>query len=457
MRSHTTFLATACTAAMLGALLPAQARLYANAANTAFEGDAKSWKTANYDLQTVLSAATSGTEVWVAKGTYLGGFVVPAGVKLFGGFEAGDTRLSQRRPSVNVTILDGQDKQRVLSCGNGSLVDGVVIQRGRAGGNGGGGMLLEGTSTTVRDCIFRNNNITAGRGSALHVNVDGNNNPANVFLLNTIFAANGTGTNVGHVIDFTSSKGTVLHIVVDGNYENGLHFQLGSTVAIYNSCFSNNSGRGICHISANDAPTLENNLLWNNQKGLYHYRGTDYKDIKDVNALAYAKNNVSADPKFVGSGNYSPTPQSPLIDAGRNVAGLPLLDALGNSRNLDAKLVGTWAPDIGAIEFTNARLDYTGNLTPGGKINLALGGTAQLSSILGVAAKPSAGVFLPGLGTFLLDTTGPVLYLGWTPVGTTTTLGIPQSTPVGLEAVVQAFGFNAKAGNLTNALDLRVR
>lgn len=457
MRSLTTTVAALCTAALLSSLIPAQQRLYANAANTAFEGDAKSWKTANYDLQTVLTMATSGTEVWVAKGTYYGGFTVPAGVKVYGGFEVGDTRLSQRQPTVNATILDGQDKQRVLAAGNGALVDGVIVQRGRAAGTGGGGLLVQGVSVTARTCIFRSNNISAGRGSAIHVAPDANNNGGNLWLENAVVTGNGTATQIGHVIDFTTSKGTVMHITVDSNHENGLHFHLGSAVAIYNSCFSNNTGRGICHISSNDTPTLENNLFWNNTKGHYHYVGKDYTAINDVNALAYAKNNISADPRFVGSGNYSPQSSSPLIDAGREVAGMPLLDGMGNSRNLDGALVVSWAPDIGVIEFTNARLNYTGNLTPGGKINLALTGTAQLSSILGIALKPSPGTFIPGFGTFLLDTTAPVIYLGWAPVGTTTPISIPTGTPLGVETVVQAFGFNTKAGNLTNALDLRIR
>ncbi len=455
MRFFTTILAVGCVAA-LSPLVSAQ-RIYVDV-GIANAGDGKSWKTAYKGLRPALQAATRGTEVWLAKGTYVGTpYAIPAGVKVFGGFESGDTRLSQRYPIVNVTILDGQDRQRVLTAGNGAVIDGVIVQRGRAKGQGGGGMLVVGTSPTVRNCIFRNNNITAGRGSALHTTTDSNNVAGNVRLQNTIFVGNGTGTSVGHVIDFTSSRGTLINITVDSNHENGLHFQLGSSVAIYNSCFSNNTGRGICHISANDTPTLENNLFWNNTKGLYHYRGKDYKTIKDVNALTYAKNNITGDPKFVGSGNYSPLPLSPLIDAGRELAGLPLTDSMGNSRNLDGALVGTWAPDIGAIEFTNARLDYTGTLTPGGKVNLALSGTAKLSSILGIATKASAGTFIPGFGTFLLDTTGPVIYLGWAPVGTTTPIAIPKGTPVGIATVVQAFSFNTKAGNLTNALGLRIR
>ncbi|MHC4899092.1 MAG: hypothetical protein ACYTGW_18520, partial [Planctomycetota bacterium] len=68
MRVLAKIAAVGCIAAALSPLAHAQ-RLYVNAANTSFEGDAKSWKTANYDLQTVLKMATNGTEVWVAKGT----------------------------------------------------------------------------------------------------------------------------------------------------------------------------------------------------------------------------------------------------------------------------------------------------------------------------------------------------------------------------------------------------
>jgi hypothetical protein len=51
--------------------------------------------------------------------------------------------------------------------------------------------------------------------------------------------------------------------------------------------------------------------------------------------------------------------------------------------------------------------------------------------------------------------TSPVLYLGW-PIGNIE-ITIPKATPLGTTAVLQAFGFNTKAGNLTNILDLRIR
>ena len=147
MRLFTTIVAVSCIAA-LSPLVSAQ-RIYVDV-GVANAGKGKSWKTAYKGLRPALQNATSGTEIWMAKGTYAGApYAVPARVKVFGGFESGDTQFSQRYPIVNVTILDGQDQNRVLTAGNGAVIDGVIVQRGRAKGQGGGGMLVVGKSPTL--------------------------------------------------------------------------------------------------------------------------------------------------------------------------------------------------------------------------------------------------------------------------------------------------------------------
>src|SRR5262245_7646513 len=75
-----------------------------------------SWSQAYLSLQTALGAAVSGDEIWVANGTYLPtattdrtiSFVVPNGVKLFGGFAGAgvnESSLAQRDIVANKTIL----------------------------------------------------------------------------------------------------------------------------------------------------------------------------------------------------------------------------------------------------------------------------------------------------------------------------------------------------------------
>ncbi len=123
-------------AVMLSTSVEAQRR-YVDASSPS-GGDGDSWSTAFHRLQDALAAAGPGAEVWVAEGTYQGGFSVPAGVQLRGGFRSGDTRESQRDPVAQPTILDGGDTQRVLTLGDKCLGDGFDVRNGRAGFPGGG-------------------------------------------------------------------------------------------------------------------------------------------------------------------------------------------------------------------------------------------------------------------------------------------------------------------------------
>src|SRR6185436_13682174 len=66
--------------------------IYVSATATG-SGDGHDWANAFSNLGKALAAATAGTEVWVAAGTYKPGatatasFAVPADVPLYGGFE----------------------------------------------------------------------------------------------------------------------------------------------------------------------------------------------------------------------------------------------------------------------------------------------------------------------------------------------------------------------------------
>ena len=113
-------------AVMLSTSVVAQRR-YVDASSPS-GGDGDSWSTAFDRLQDALAAAGPGAEIWVAEGTYQGGFSVPAGVQLRGGFRSGDTRESQRDPVAHRTILDGGGTQRGLGLGDKCLVDGFEWQ-----------------------------------------------------------------------------------------------------------------------------------------------------------------------------------------------------------------------------------------------------------------------------------------------------------------------------------------
>ena len=99
--------------------------------------------------------------------------------------------------------------------------------------------------------------------------------------------------------------------------------------------------------------SLQNNDLYAPAGGpsatslvLYHHGTTDATTAAQVNAIALADGNISADPEFASYPNdLHLTGQSPCIDQGTS-ASAPASDFDGNARPVGA------GPDIGAYEFT---------------------------------------------------------------------------------------------------------
>ncbi len=161
-----------------------------------------SWEDAFTLLQDALTAATSGTEIWVASGTYLPSttgdrtefFEPQNGVSLYGGFDGTESSFGQRDWTTNLTILsgdlngddevvvsndpttinilnNGENSYHVLRAPNktGVLsIDGFIIQNGNANNvnspnNTGGGFVFSVSEeaptlrVNIRNTIFKNN------------------------------------------------------------------------------------------------------------------------------------------------------------------------------------------------------------------------------------------------------------------------------------------------------------
>jgi hypothetical protein len=181
--------------------LCAQSRHYVNWA-AAGANDGSSWADAFTDLQSALSAAQAGDEVWVAQGTYLPtsgtdravSFEPRSGVRLYGGFAGWEADLSQRDWQANATVLSGDigaagdstdnsltvvylhqpDSLTVLDgftvCfGVADYVDGALGARHRA--VCGGGLYVEGggweAMANVRNCRFWRNTAQSFGGGVM--------------------------------------------------------------------------------------------------------------------------------------------------------------------------------------------------------------------------------------------------------------------------------------------------
>lgn len=167
-------------------------RIYVNQ-NATGANTGTSWVNAYTDLQTALTAAQDGFEIWVAEGTYKpaapGGaststFLLNKTLSLYGGFAGTECYFSERdivaHPSVLSGDLNGNDVdddfsaatrsdnvQHVLTISAaatlGTEVDGFTIQGGQADGGAspnGGGIHCQG-APDIRRCIFRQNMCTS--------------------------------------------------------------------------------------------------------------------------------------------------------------------------------------------------------------------------------------------------------------------------------------------------------
>ena len=135
-------------------------RIYVSTAGNTF-AEGTSWENPTSDLNAALAHSSKGDTVWVAVGTYYGGFLMPEGVTVMGGFLGNETDASQRRLplfSTEQSILNGKQQYRVLEqpkdYQTATTWDGFVITQGI--GQQGAGVLLR-RNGTLRNCIIREN------------------------------------------------------------------------------------------------------------------------------------------------------------------------------------------------------------------------------------------------------------------------------------------------------------
>ena len=162
-------------------------------------GDCSDWANA-CTLQTALTGATSGDEIWVEAGAHHPGtnrtdtFTLKNGVAVYGGFAGTETGREQRDWQAHVTILSGDidnndnntdgnfiaetsadiqgaNAYHVVAGGstnNTAVLDGFVITAGQANGiaphDAGGGMYNQDASPRLTNLIFSGNKADGGGG-----------------------------------------------------------------------------------------------------------------------------------------------------------------------------------------------------------------------------------------------------------------------------------------------------
>ncbi len=191
-------------------------------------GTGLNWEDAYSDLQDALAVCAYGDEIWVAEGTYYPtsgtdeevSFVLPVGIKLYGGFSGEEEFLEERDLDAHPTVLSGdiglpdfmEDNSKTImyieNPDSNNLLNGLVFRDGYADGESGssvfsdvaGGAIFCYRSDTsevfkldLRHCSFENN-WANNRGGALLVKGDYYEVPMDVFIQDCFFEGNGVDT-----------------------------------------------------------------------------------------------------------------------------------------------------------------------------------------------------------------------------------------------------------------------
>jgi predicted outer membrane repeat protein len=308
-------------ALILSPVSPARAADVRYAAPVAVgSGNCSSWANA-CTLQTALSGAASGDEIWVKKGVHYPGaagnrtatFTLKNDVALYGGFAGTETLLSQRAWQTNLTILSGDIDQNDINndhnniaetwndiqgnnayhivtgggTNNTAVLDGFVITAGQANGNlfpynAGGGMYNYQSSPALTNVTFSGNSAGDGGGGGMYnyqsspalTDVTFSGNSANYgggmyddssspALKNVTFSGNSAGSVGGGMYNYGSSP-TLTNVIFNTNtatsaYGGGMSNGYNSNPKLTNVTFSNNSSPdGGGIFSWSSSPTLTN-------------------------------------------------------------------------------------------------------------------------------------------------------------------------------------------------------
>ncbi len=384
-----------------GALVHA-GTIFVNASATG-ANNGSSWANAYTTLPLALSAAASGSEIWVAAATYKPtattdrtvSFVLKNGVGVYGGFAGTETLRTQRDPAAHVTILSGDigvaadfsdNSYHVVTSDSTvtvtGVLDGFTVTGGNANGDPGssqdrgGGMWVNMGSPTIAHCVFTGN-AAAERGGGIRTTtaspvIDGcvftSNSGAtggggvcagtgsSFTVRNSVFRGNSTVSTAGGGLEATAGV-TAVNCVFQGNSGNGVYFFQDGAVA--DSTVTGSESYGVALI---ESGTIVNSILWGDSiDEIFIGSGTISVSYSDVGGSGFGgPGNKNADPLFrnPGANDLRLGTGSPAVDAGSNssVPGGTTTDIAGLPRFFDDPAVadtgaGT-APivDMGAYE-----------------------------------------------------------------------------------------------------------
>ena len=361
-------------------------------------GDCTGWTNA-CTLQTALSGADSGQEIWVATGTYKptdvtdrnATFQLKDGVAVYGGFpNTGTPTLDDRNPATNLTILSGDistvgtatdNSYHVVTGASNATLDGFTITGGYANGSAtnsyGGGIY----NNSISNATFSNLEISGNYASGTGGGVD--NHLSTVTFTNVTVANNSTpsGSYGGGGMFNWNSNSIVTNATFVGNtssYGGGMHNDW-SSPTLTNVTFAGNtassSGSGIFNQNSSNA-TIRNAIVWGNSGD-----STQIVNVSSTPTVTYSvvqggysgTGNLSANPNLGELGYYGSStltipllPGSSAIDAGDDTtcAAAPVnkLDQRGVIRPQGAHCdIGAFEAEVYTLAITSTHGTVTKN------------------------------------------------------------------------------------------------
>ena len=351
-----------------------------------------SWVNAYNSLQTALSNASPGHQLWVVAGIYKptpvnnpdSSFNLKNGVKIYGGFNGTETGLNQRNWKTNITILSGDIDNndlaspadivsdiigynskhilRIKIIDSAAVLDGFIITAGCANDTtpteGGGAINIDTSYITIANCTFQANKTYGSLGGGAIHNMDGSPKFINCKFINN--TAGGVGgafkTKYGSPV-FTGC----LFLNNKNLYSGGGAIQESSAFIKLNNCtFVGNDSIALRNNASH--ATVTNCIFWANIGGEIVDEGTSVATVSYsiVNGGYTGTGNSGADPLFVdqSAGHFQLSSTSPAINAGKSdTSGLFLnaYDLDGNNRIEGAFI------DIGAFEYQSVSAHTSGS------------------------------------------------------------------------------------------------
>ena len=362
--------------------------LYVDAAATGANMGA-SWADAYTDLQRAFERVRESEcavidEIRMARGEYGPGekvgdsFAIPPGVSIYGGYRGGAIDPNDRDPKRYRTILSGRinefrRSETVVTMGDNTLLDGVTV---RDASDAGQGILAEGVTYTLSNCVIENNGQYGIRGIGCHATIRWctirNNTWHGIFQ-------DGTG-NIITIENCTIQRNNRYGIYLDGSVvsiKNSTIVKNGSDdiqyygirlinpqviPALHNNTIAYNRNAGIAYIDNDpnyaNKPDIQNCILWYNNNGGEQQAGykvpTHYSCVYDPND----PNGVST--TLDTNGNFSHKPDFAYTNEPNNVhlaansycinKGNPNLTyADANDIDGEYRIMGTFV-DVGADE-----------------------------------------------------------------------------------------------------------